>query len=281
MSSTAAEQPVSVPDAAAAGRRSLGASSGQWWSNATFLVSLILVIAAWQLSGLFLNKIFISTPLEIVVDFGLIIGDGSLLGAFLHSAAEMAIGIFIASLVGIGLGILMGRSRRVEKTFDPLVNFANATPTIALLPLMEIWFGLGVGARVSFIVIISIWTLLINTLTGIKNVSRGYADVGTAFGLSRFQATREIFIPAAMPYIVAGMRIALAQAAVGMILSGQEVGESGLGGLTEDFATYYETGNLLAAIFASTGLALIAFGLLKLYQLRFHPWIAASAAGRR
>lgn len=257
------------------------ARPGSWWGNGAFLISLVVVVAIWQLSGLFLNKIFVSTPTTIVVDFVEMVASGQLVSSFLQSAFEMGIGILIASVFGIGLGILMGRSKALEKTFDPLVNFANATPTIALLPLMEIWFGLGMAARVSFIVIISIWTLLINTLTGIKNVSRGYADVGTAFGLNPLQATRQIFIPAAMPYMIAGMRIALAQAAVGMILSGQEVGESGLGGLTEDYASFYQTGHLIAAILASTGLALIAFGLLKLYQVKFQPWITALAASRR
>ena len=110
---------------------------------------------------------------------------------------------------------------------------------------------------------------------------RGYGDVAAAFGLGPVAATRLVYLPAAMPYILAGMRIALAQAAVGMILSGQEVGESGLGGLTEDYASFYQTGHLVAAILASTGLAMLSFALLRLYQARFQSWIAATAAGRR
>ncbi|MDE3077528.1 MAG: ABC transporter permease [Chloroflexota bacterium] len=278
MNETAASLPV-VDGTLAAGKHPAGQPA--WWGNAGFLASIVLAVGLWQLSSLFLNKIFISNPVAIVTDFVSIMADGSLPSAFAQSAFEMGIGFLIAATLGIGLGVLMGRSRLAEKTFDPLVNFANATPTIALLPLMEIWFGLGMAARLSFIIVISIWTMLINTLTGIKNVNRGYGDVAKAFGLSGWKATREVYIPAAMPYIVAGARIALAQAAVGMILSGQEVGESGLGGLTEDYGTYYQTGSLIAAIFASTALAMLAFGLVKLYQVKFHPWIAATAAARR
>jgi taurine transport system permease protein len=252
-----------------------------WWGNAGFLSSLLVLLAAWQLSGLFLNKIFIATPLAVAQAFAEILFDGTLVRKFADSALDMGTGILIASVIGIGLGVLMGRSPGAERAFEPIVNFANATPTIALLPLMEIWFGLGMAARVSFIVIICVWTLLINTLTGIKNVHVGHRDVARAFGLSRSQATREVYIPAAMPFILAGLRIALAQAAVGMILSGQEIGDFGLGGLTQDYASFYQTEHLIAAIIASTGLAMLAFAGLRFYQARRQPWIAATAAARR
>ncbi|HAF09079.1 MAG TPA: hypothetical protein DCK98_03220 [Chloroflexi bacterium] len=276
MTDAAGSSPLAAPNPGRLGRGTPGR-----WGNAAFLVSFVLLVAGWQLSGLFLNSIFISTPAAVAGDFAEILLNGKLADAFLGSAFEMGIGVLVASVVGIGLGVVMGRSRTAERTFEPIVNFANATPTIALLPLMEIWFGLGVAARVAFIVIICIWTLLINTLTGIKNVSGGYRDVARSFGLTPLRATRLVYLPAAMPFILAGLRIAFAQAAVGMILSGQEVGESGLGGLTMEYATFYQTGHLVAAILASTGLAMLAFAGLRLYQSKRQPWIAASAAGRR
>ena len=258
-----------------------GRAAPAWWGNAGFLTSLVFLLAAWQLSGLFMNKIFISTPAAVAAAFAEILFDGTLISKFADSALDMGVGVVIAAVIGIGLGVLMGRSPRTERAFEPIVNFANATPTIALLPLMEIWFGLGMAARVAFIVIICVWTLLINTLIGIKNVRVGHRDVARAFGLSPFQATRQVYVPAAMPFILAGLRIALAQAAVGMILSGQEIGDFGLGGLTQDYATFYQTEHLIAAIIASTGLAMLAFAGLRLYQAKRQPWIAATAAGRR
>ena len=242
--------------------------------------SLIAVLIIWQLSGNFLNPILISTPSRIISDFFEILFSGQLVQAFLGSAAEMATGFGLACLVGISLGVLMGRWQTAERAVDPLVSFGNATPTIALLPVMEIWFGLGLAARLAFIFVICIWSVLINTLAGVKNVNRGWADVGKSFGLSPFEATRRIFIPAAMPFIFAGMRVALAQAAVGMILSGQEIGETGLGGLVEDFGSFFQTGHLIASILSSTGLAFIAFWLLARAQAYFCPWIRAMSARR-
>lgn len=270
---------LSAAPGQAATRR--GARGRPWRAEALRIAAIALVLAAWQVSGLVLNPIFIATPLTVLRAFAAMIADGSLPSAFASSLSEMVIGLLIAMVLGFGLGIAMGRVRLVEKLFDPFVSFFNATPTIALLPLMEIWFGVDLGARVAFITVICLWTLVINALAGVRNVRRGYADVGVAFGLGTWDQTRKIFIPAAMPYILTGTRVALAQAAVGMILGGQEVGESGLGGLTETFGSFFQTDYLIAAIITSTGLAMMLFGVLKLAQYRFFPWIAASAAERR
>ena len=272
---------VDLPAGAEGRRRSPRPAVRSWRAEALRVGVIAAVLGAWQLSGLFMNPIFISTPASVLAAFWQIVADGSLPRAFFSSLGEMVVGLVIATTVGFGLGITMGRVRLLERMFDPFVNFFNATPTIALLPLMEIWFGTDVRSRVAFIVVICLWTLVINALSGIRNVQRGYAEVGTAFGLDELALTRKIFVPAAMPYLLTGMRVALAQATVGMILGGQEVGESGLGGLTEEYGTFYQTEHLIAAIIASTGLAMMLFGCLKLAQHRFFPWIAASAADRR
>ena len=272
---------VDLPAGAEGRRRSPRPAVRSWRAEALRVGVIAAVLGAWQLSGLFMNPIFISTPASVLAAFWQIVADGSLPRAFFSSLGEMVVGLVIATTVGFGLGITMGRVRLLERMFDPFVNFFNATPTIALLPLMEIWFGTDVRSRVAFIVVICLWTLVINALSGIRNVQRGYAEVGTAFGLDELALTRKIFVPAAMPYLLTGMRVALAQATVGMILGGQEVGESGLGGLTEEYGTFYQTEHLIAAIIASTGLAMMLFGFLKLVQHRFFPWIAASAADRR
>jgi len=265
----------------AAGPARRGAAAPAWRGEALRMAAVVAVLGLWQASGLFMNPIFISTPAAVLAAFVRIVADGSLAQAFVSSLGEMAVGLSIATAAGFAVGLAMGRLRLVERLFDPFVSFFNATPTIALLPLMEIWFGTDVRARIAFIVVICVWTLVINALAGARNVRRGYADVGAAFGLGPLATMWKIVIPAAMPYLLAGMRVAMAQATVGMILGGQEVGESGLGGLTEAYGSFFQTDYLIAAIITSTGLAMLLFGLLKLFQRRFYPWIAATAAARR
>jgi NitT/TauT family transport system permease protein len=258
-----------------------GRFAGVWRSDAVRLGSLVAVLILWQLSSLALDPILISTPTNIVYGFVRLLSDGSLEQAFVQSLLDMIIGFGIASVVGIGLGIFMGRYTSWEAVFSPYVNVMNATPTIALLPLMIIWFGFGLWARVAFIFIVSLWTLVINTMVGMKNVKRGYVEAGLAFGLTEPQIVRLVILPAAVPYILAGMRIALAQGVTGMILAGTELSQSGLGDLLTTMGDYYQTGRYMSALITTTFYAVLLFAALRWTQRRWFPWIAGSAAAQR
>lgn len=245
------------------------------------VAAVLAAIGLWQLSGIYLNPIFISTPDQVASSLGQLIVSGPLPEAFLRSLLEMIGGFVIALIVGVAIGLLMGRVPLAEKALDPLVAFGNATPSIALLPVMEVWFGFGTAARVAFIMVICIWPILVNTYAGVRAVRSLLTDVGKAFGMNGWHQTLRIYLPGTVPYIFVGARIALAVGAVGMILGGQEIGESGLGGLTANFGSYSQTADLIAAIVTTTALALLLFGALRLVQRRVFPWIAATSAGER
>lgn len=241
-------------------------------------MAVVAFLGIWQASGLFLNPIYVATPYQVAVSFGQLMASGQLPAAFADSAWEMVLGFAFASIIGIGVGLAIGRSPLWSRALDPWVSFGNAAPAIAVLPVLEVWFGFSTVARIAFIAVLSVWTMAINTLSGTRNVGRTYGDVAQSHGLTGWRATRKVFLPAAMPYVLAGARIALAQAAVGMILSGQEIGQSGLGGLANLFASYFQTAELIATILTSTALALLAFLLLRVVQRRAFPWIAGVSA---
>ena len=245
------------------------------------IVAVVAFLAVWQASGSFLNPLFVSTPSAVVAALGSLIGSGQLPAAFLSSLLEMVGALVIASVLGIGTGLLMGRVRLAERTLDPIVSFGNATPSIALLPVMEVWFGIGSTARVAFITVICTWPMLVNTYAGVRAVRGQYRDVGAAFGFGPWLQTWKVYLPGTMPFIFAGYRISLAVGAVGMILGGQEIGQSGLGGLTEDFGSYAETADLVATIVTTTALALTLFAVFRWFQDWRFPWVAATSVGQR
>ena len=243
--------------------------------------AILAFLAAWQLSGVFIPPIYISTPLAALLDFVKMLMGGNFLPAFAESLLEFVLGLSAAILIGVGSGILLGRIRAIERMASPLVAFGNATPAIALLPLMELWFGIGRDARVAFITTLAIWTLLINTLTGIGAVAGGVRDVGKMVGMSPWVQTWKIYVPATLPYIFPALRIAVSLGALGMILGGQEIGQAGLGGLSVIYGSYYETGHLVATIASTTLLAILFYWVLKVLQARTCPWIAAKSARPR
>ena len=245
------------------------------------ILAILAGIGIWQATSLAMNPIFISTPSLVAPALWHLLFGGPLAADFLRSLLEMIGGVLLATILGVGVGMLMGRIRILERALEPLVAFGNATPSIALLPVMEVWFGFGETARVAFIMTIAVWPLIVNTHAGVRAVRGRLADVGTTFGMSHLQQIRYVYLPGTLPYIFVGARISLAVGAVGMILGGQEIGGSGLGGLVTVLGARSETASLVAAILTTTVLALFLFWALRQVQARVFPWIAATSAGRR
>ncbi len=241
--------------------------------------SLVVFFAIWQLSGNFVKPIYFSTPSRVVSALGTMLSKGELLPAMWQTAVIVVLGFGSSALVGIAAGLALGRSIKLRTAISPLISMAIAAPFVALLPLMEIWFGLGLLARVAFTFILCIWLVVINTYIGVASLSATYKELSESMSLSKFEAIRYIILPGASPYIYAGLRISAAQAIVGAVLAGQEVGASGLGGLAGSYGSFFQTSHLIVTIVASTILAFMLFGLLRLFQSVRSPWIHATGQG--
>jgi NitT/TauT family transport system permease protein len=258
-----------------------GQGSRRWAEALAPVLAVAVVLTAWQLSGAFLNPILISTPSQVAGELFGMISSRTLFDPLLESLEEMALGGVAGILTGIAIGVVMGRYRLVETVLSPFVNFFNATPLVVTIPLVIIWVGIGQNARLLFVFLISLWPVLLNTLAGIRNAQRGYAEVGAAFGLSETQVLRKISLPAAAPFILAGARISAGLAIIGMIVSEMEVSLTGLGNLLVTFGNSFLTAKLLAVVFVASMFGVGNVVLLKWVQARFFPWIAGQAAQQR
>jgi NitT/TauT family transport system permease protein len=239
------------------------------------------ILLTWQLSGLFLNPILLSTPTGVAAELVGLARNDQIWLALGASLEEMLIGMAVGLSVGIVLGVLMGRYTLVAKVLYPYVNFFNATPLVVIIPLVIIWVGITIQARLLFVFLITLWPVLLNTATGIRNVDRGYLDVGLAFGFNERQILRKISLPAAIPFILAGVRISAGLAIIGMIVSEMEISFVGLGFLLVSFGNSFETGKLLAVVIVTSVLGVLNVTILKAVQSRWFPWIAGVAGAGR
>lgn len=262
-------------------KRKSDASAPAWRSRTVRYVAILVVLGAWQATGAFLSPIFLSTPISAIASFYDLMANGIMERAVGSSVYILGLGILCSGIVGVTIGTILGRIQTLERALDPIVTFGNATPSIALLPLMEIWFGQGKLAAVIFIFIIGLWQMIVNTLAGMRVVRNGYRDVGVSFGMTKWEQTFRIYLPATQPFIFAGARISLAQCTVGMILAGQELGQGGLGGISNTYGTYFQTDKLIAVIAVTCALALTLFASLRILQDVKFSWIKATSAGRR
>ena len=166
----------------------------------------------------------------------------------LSSITAFLIGMALAIVVGIAIGVAMGRVRIVELILEPYVTALYSTPSIALIPLFILWFGVGLTAKAFIIFFLSIFIIVINTFTGVKNLSQSIVDVGAAFGANERQAFWMIVLPAALPFIMTGLRLAVGRGILAMIVAEFFTSISGLGGMIVKYGNFFQTAKMFVPI---------------------------------
>jgi ABC-type nitrate/sulfonate/bicarbonate transport system permease component len=249
-------------------------------STAIQLVSVACFLLLWQLVGSHTNPILLATPTAVVAAFFDMVAKGQLQSGFLLAAADLVTGYLLAVVLGVAVGLAMGRSRTVEQVLNPYVNFMQATPLVALVPLVIIWLGIGFPARVAVVFLLAFWSVIINTATGVKTVPRVLVDVARVYHLSERRLMTEIALPSAVPHIFAGLRIALGKALIGMVIAEMEVSIVGLGGLLADYGNEFKTAYLMAGICTASLVGVVTAVFLEWSLARFFPWVAATSAQR-
>src|SRR6059036_2571289 len=164
------------------------------------VLSIIGVVGAWEILGRQVDPLFMSYPSAIAVAATQLIGSGELLVGLLSSLRTLIVAFFIASVIGIGLGLLIGRYKMVDAATDWLINALYATPLVAIIPLVILWFGLGNTAKTFIVTILALFPILINTAAGVRNVPQTLIDVSTAFAANERQVFVKIILPSAVPY---------------------------------------------------------------------------------
>jgi NitT/TauT family transport system permease protein len=235
-----------------------------------------LILGVWQLTARFMNKLAVAPPwaiLESVLRTFTHGPDGSLIAAFGVTMLDLLIGFGASLVIGVSLGLVAGNYRLLGRFIDPIVSLGNSSPTIAVLPLMIIWLGFGRPARVLFIGVVSVWAIIINTSIGARLARERYADLIPAFSVPRRIFLLRIVTPSALPYILTGVRVALAHALIAAIISGQEIGQSGIGGLASQYGTQFDTANLFGVIVLTTAAALLLYRMLEVIRRHSCRWV--------
>jgi NitT/TauT family transport system permease protein len=180
---------------------------------------------------------------------------------------------------GIAIGAGMARSKTIETALDPYINALMATPWVVLIPLFVIWFGTGVNSRIAVIVVSVIFPVIINTLAGFKNVNRAYVETARSFGCKGFALYRKVILPAAFPYIIAGLRIAIVIGLAAALLAEMFLQIVGLGYLILVYQVILQIANMLAVVLVIALIGLSLTEILKYVERRLAPWRSATTGG--
>jgi ABC-type nitrate/sulfonate/bicarbonate transport system permease component len=261
---------LSMPVAASRTRRRIGLllSSGLMLRSA----SVAITLAAWEIYGRSVDPIFLSYPTAIARAVPRMLKTGELQKAFLASIQTLSVGLALAVAAGTVLGLVMGRYRRIDHLLSLQINALYATPNIALIPLLILWFGLGSVSKILVVFLAAFFPVIINTYSGVRNVSRGLVEVALAEGASELQILREIIVPASIPFIMTGIRLALGRGVVGMVAGEMFTAVSGLGGAIVIYGNAFATDKLFVIIILLGLIGVALTELFKVLERRAAPW---------
>lgn len=212
-------------------------------------ISLVLALCLWELIGRGGDQMMSSYPTAVVAALGRDIASGHLLRAIADSLPPLVIGYTIAVILGIPLGILLGRSNRAEAMLGFYFVGLDASPIIAFVPLFILWFGLGMTVKIAIVVVFCITPVVINCWRGVRGVPNSLIEVGKSFGAGRGQIALKIVLPAALPSILTGLRLAIGRAIIATAVAEIFTALTGLGGLLLRRSESYDTaGSLVPAL---------------------------------
>jgi NitT/TauT family transport system permease protein len=234
--------------------------------------SFAILLGVWQWYGSSVNPILFAPPTKIAHAFRQLVADGTLGHAVAQSLTVFGLGLGFAIVVGIPLALVWARYRIVDWAIQGYVNALYATPLVALVPLLILWFGFGVEAKVIIIFLFAIFPLLINTYQGARTVERGLLEVATSFGCGEFATWRHVVLPSAVPFIAAGLNLAVGRALVGMIIAEFYTSASGLGYLVLTAGNTFQTAKMFVPILCVMGLGVVLLGLTRTLKRRVSPW---------
>jgi NitT/TauT family transport system permease protein len=236
------------------------------------LFSLFAFLVLWEFFGRRVNPILFTYPTAIVRAFAELVVSGELQSYMKESLLVLLYASVLSVIVGVIFGVVMGRFAIVEWATDIYVSALYSMPMVAMVPLIVLWFGFRVPAKVTIVFLFMVFPILLNTYQGVKDVDRNLQEVARSFCSSEGQLWRHLIIPSAIPFIVVGVRLAIGRGLVGMIVAEFYTSVTGLGYMIVRYANAFETDKLFVPIVVVMVLGVGLMWLAKWIEGRIAPW---------
>jgi ABC-type nitrate/sulfonate/bicarbonate transport system permease component len=234
-------------------------------------VGLVLVWETTANLGLY-RKSLLSTPSAIwraaVSDFG----DGSIWPHITTSLEEFAIGFFVSLAIAIPLGLAIGWFRRVDYSTSALLAAVNATPNVALIPLIVLIAGIGLESKVIVVFLSAFFAVMVTTSAGVQSIARRHLEITRSFGGSQWLAFRTVALPSTLPFILSGIRIGAGRALVGVVSAEFLSANKGLGFYIGITGSFLDTSRVMLGIVIFGIFGVLIGELLRVVERRFEVW---------
>ena len=241
----------------------------------------LLLLAAWQLWAFTLPPDTRAPyPSKVLTTFYALTASGDLPSALIQSLGRVLAGFVFAFVLGGGLGLLMGSSRALRDNLDPIIESFRPIAPMAVLPIAILWFGTGTPAALSIVTYAAFFPLLVNTVHGVSRVDRKLMFAAQTMGVPRGRILRYVLLPAAMPSVLLGARLAMGVAWTAIIAAelavGAKSGAGGSGGIGQMMFIYYaysvDLNAIVVCMIVVGVVALLIDRLFRVVERRLMPW---------
>ena len=231
------------------------------------------VLLLWEIAcRTVIPPMFLPPPSAIVAAFAETSRTGELWTQLRQTLSVLSVGFGLAAVTGVIVGVAMGTSKTLSRFLDPYVNAMNAMPTVALVPVVIIWLGLGYEAKVFLTWLVSFFSMVISAQTGVQNIPFSYLDTARAFASDRWAIIRMVVLPAAIPFIVSGIRIGLGRALVGVVVAEMFTALSGLGYMLTNYGNTFKINFVFVPIVTLAILSIVLNSCLQWAEKKLTPW---------
>jgi ABC-type nitrate/sulfonate/bicarbonate transport system permease component len=235
------------------------------------LIALAIWEAVWSYTN-WISPLFFSGPSAIAKAFWTTLTQGNLLADLAFSGKNFTIGFGFALVSGVVLGVIIGWYRRVRMVLDPFLNALYAAPRIAMMPLIIIWFGIGMWSKVFIVFLSAFFPILVNTAAGIRNMDRDLLRAARAFCASDWQIFKTLAIPGSVPFILTGVRQGVAVGLIGVVV-GEMLGSSeGIGFMVAYGGQTFQTDTLFVGFVIIAFAGILLTSVAERLERRFSRW---------
>src|SRR5215470_16674076 len=239
----------------------------------TIAVAIFLTI--WELVGntfQLINPMFMSAPSLVFKAAVQLFTSGEIWNDLYVSGVEFAWGYFLSIVVAIPFGIAIGWYKRFAYVCDPFVNAMNATPRVALLPLVIIWLGIGILSKIGIIFLGAVFPILINTRDGVKTTPVNLLTAAKSFGASEWMVFKTVVLPSTIPFILTGLRLGLGRAIVGVMVGELYAATAGIGFMITVAGATFQTDKVFVGVLIFALAGMMGMELLTRIEARFNKW---------
>ncbi len=247
-----------------------------WW-RIGLGVEVLLILLLWEIAVSVLGLVrasFLPPPTAVAASFADLITGRNFLAELFYSVSNLAVGMVLATVVGIGAGVAIGWSRVVGILAGPLVWALYSTPKIALTPLIILWLGIGPPSKVLLVFLLAVFPVLLNTAEGVRTVDPSIVRAGRVFGASSTRLARKVILPATLPFVLVGLRRAIALGFIGEIMGEFIGGAHGIGHLLQIAVYGFRMDDALAIVLIMVVVANAGLIALDVALRRLAPWHA-------